>query len=187
MLFIPGIQECMLLEALLSRSDISCFLVQPKLPITSVAIVLAVGGVILETVSHAPVLGLFLPRVLQVLLAHLAPPAWPKCVLGRIEAHASPLMEHPCSAHLAADYLICVSCRLPCSENRRPLSMFGNVHVGRAGVHCAGLHALKHRAVLGGSGVEQDLDAAEFFCVAWNDVTVLRCRWLGGWRLPAQS
>ena len=38
---------------------------QPKLPITSVAIVLGVGGVILETVSHAPVLGLFLPRVLQ--------------------------------------------------------------------------------------------------------------------------
>ena len=26
---------------------------------------LGVGGVILETVSHAPVLGLFLPRVLQ--------------------------------------------------------------------------------------------------------------------------
>ena len=44
---------------------------QPKLPITSVAIVLAVGGVILETVSHAPVLGLFLPRVLQVLLIWL--------------------------------------------------------------------------------------------------------------------
>ena len=42
---------------------------QPKLPITSVAIVLGVGGVILETVSHAPVLGLFLPRVLQVLTA----------------------------------------------------------------------------------------------------------------------
>ncbi|KAK9825203.1 hypothetical protein WJX81_008297 [Elliptochloris bilobata] len=38
----------------------------PKLPITSVAIVLGVGGAILETVSHAPVLGLFLPRVLQV-------------------------------------------------------------------------------------------------------------------------
>lgn len=91
----------MLLHALLSRSDLSCVLVQPKLPITSVAIVLAVGGVILETVSHAPVLGLFLPRVLQVLLAHSAPPAWPTCLLGRVEAHESPLMEHPYSARLA--------------------------------------------------------------------------------------
>jgi len=31
-----------------------------------VAIVLGIGSVILETVSHAPVLGLALPRVLQV-------------------------------------------------------------------------------------------------------------------------
>jgi hypothetical protein len=38
----------------------------PKLPITSVAIVLGVGGVLLELISHAPVLGIFLPRVLQV-------------------------------------------------------------------------------------------------------------------------
>lgn len=89
------------MQALLSRSDVSCILVQPKLPITSVAIVLAVGGVILETVSHAPVLGLFLPRVLQVRLAHSAPPAWPICLLGRTEAHEKPLMEHPYSAHLA--------------------------------------------------------------------------------------
>ena len=40
--------------------------------------------------------------------------------------------------------------------------MCGNVHVGRVGLHCAGLHASKHRAVLGGSGVKQDLEAAEF-------------------------
>ncbi|KAI8468620.1 MAG: hypothetical protein J3K34DRAFT_426741 [Monoraphidium minutum] len=38
----------------------------PKLPITSVLAVLGVGGLILEAASHAPVLGLFMPRVLQV-------------------------------------------------------------------------------------------------------------------------
>lgn len=38
----------------------------PKLPITSVAVVVGVGCLILETSSHAPVLGLFMPRVLQV-------------------------------------------------------------------------------------------------------------------------
>jgi len=38
----------------------------PKLPINSVLIVLGVGGTILEAASHAPVLGLFMPRVLQV-------------------------------------------------------------------------------------------------------------------------
>ncbi len=38
----------------------------PKLPITSVAVVLGVGGLILEAASHAPLLGLFMPRVLQV-------------------------------------------------------------------------------------------------------------------------
>eukprot|EP00243_Klebsormidium_subtile_P004214 TRINITY_DN18023_c0_g1_i1.p1 TRINITY_DN18023_c0_g1~~TRINITY_DN18023_c0_g1_i1.p1 ORF type:complete len:263 (-),score=46.62 TRINITY_DN18023_c0_g1_i1:416-1204(-) len=38
----------------------------PKLPITSVAIVLGVGGVLLELISHAPVLGIFMPRVLQI-------------------------------------------------------------------------------------------------------------------------
>ncbi|KAF5836401.1 hypothetical protein DUNSADRAFT_5971 [Dunaliella salina] len=38
----------------------------PKLPINSVLIVLGVGGTILEAASHAPVLGVFMPRVLQV-------------------------------------------------------------------------------------------------------------------------
>jgi hypothetical protein len=38
----------------------------PKLPITSVAVVLGVGSVILEAASHAPVFSLFMPRVLQV-------------------------------------------------------------------------------------------------------------------------
>ncbi|GAB4819650.1 hypothetical protein N2152v2_006696 [Parachlorella kessleri] len=38
----------------------------PKLPITSVAVVLGVGVLILEAAAHAPVLGLFLPRVLSV-------------------------------------------------------------------------------------------------------------------------
>lgn len=37
----------------------------PKLPINSVLIVLGVGGLILEAASHAPVLSLFMPRVLQ--------------------------------------------------------------------------------------------------------------------------
>jgi len=35
----------------------------PKLPVTSVAIVVGVGTLILEAAGHAPVLGLFLPRV----------------------------------------------------------------------------------------------------------------------------
>lgn len=38
----------------------------PKLPVNSVLIVLGVGSVILEAVSHAPVLSVFMPRVLQV-------------------------------------------------------------------------------------------------------------------------
>jgi hypothetical protein len=38
----------------------------PKLPINSVLLVLGVGGLILEAAGHAPVLGLFFPRVLQV-------------------------------------------------------------------------------------------------------------------------
>ncbi len=38
----------------------------PKLPVTSVAIVLGVGVIILEAASHAPVLSLFMPRVLSV-------------------------------------------------------------------------------------------------------------------------
>jgi hypothetical protein len=38
----------------------------PKLPLNSVLIVLGVGGLILEAASHAPLLGLFMPRVLQV-------------------------------------------------------------------------------------------------------------------------
>lgn len=38
----------------------------PKLPINSVLIVLGVGATILEAASHAPVLGTFMPRVLQV-------------------------------------------------------------------------------------------------------------------------
>lgn len=38
----------------------------PKLPITSVAIVVGVGSLILEAASHAPLLSLFMPRVLQV-------------------------------------------------------------------------------------------------------------------------
>lgn len=38
----------------------------PKLPITSVAVVLGVGVVILEAASHAPVLSLIMPRVLSV-------------------------------------------------------------------------------------------------------------------------
>ena len=41
----------------------------PSLPVTTVAGVLAVGVVILELVAHAPILSLFLPRVLQVMLA----------------------------------------------------------------------------------------------------------------------
>lgn len=38
----------------------------PKLPITSVVAVLGVGTLILELLSHAPVLGLVMPRVLTV-------------------------------------------------------------------------------------------------------------------------
>lgn len=38
----------------------------PKLPITSVLAVVGVGTVILEAASHAPVIGLVMPRVLQV-------------------------------------------------------------------------------------------------------------------------
>jgi len=38
----------------------------PRLPITSVAIVVGVGSLILEAAAHAPVLSLFMPRVLQV-------------------------------------------------------------------------------------------------------------------------
>lgn len=38
----------------------------PKLPLTSVLVVLGVGGTIVELISHAPVLSLFMPRVLQV-------------------------------------------------------------------------------------------------------------------------
>ena len=38
----------------------------PKLPLNSVLIVLGVGGLILEAAAHAPVLSLFMPRVLQV-------------------------------------------------------------------------------------------------------------------------
>lgn len=38
----------------------------PKLPVNSVLIVLGVGGLILEAASHAPVLSLLMPRVLQV-------------------------------------------------------------------------------------------------------------------------
>eukprot|EP00884_Botryococcus_braunii_P017887 jgi/Botrbrau1/4782/Bobra.0325s0005.1 len=38
----------------------------PKLPVNSVAIVVGVGVLILEAASHAPVLSLFMPRVLQV-------------------------------------------------------------------------------------------------------------------------
>lgn len=38
----------------------------PKLPVNSVLIVVGVGCIILETVSHAPILGAFMPRVLQV-------------------------------------------------------------------------------------------------------------------------
>ena len=38
----------------------------PKLPITSVLAVVGVGGLILEAASHAPVLSLFMPRVLSV-------------------------------------------------------------------------------------------------------------------------
>eukprot|EP00879_Flechtneria_rotunda_P001754 GHRR01001917.1.p1 GENE.GHRR01001917.1~~GHRR01001917.1.p1 ORF type:complete len:248 (+),score=106.17 GHRR01001917.1:255-998(+) len=38
----------------------------PKLPLTSVLAVVGVGGVILEAASHAPVLSLFMPRVLSV-------------------------------------------------------------------------------------------------------------------------
>ena len=38
----------------------------PKLPINSVLIVLAVGGLILEAAAHAPVLSLLLPRILSV-------------------------------------------------------------------------------------------------------------------------
>ena len=38
----------------------------PKLPLNSVLIVVGVGSLILEAASHAPVLGLFMPRVLQV-------------------------------------------------------------------------------------------------------------------------
>jgi hypothetical protein len=38
----------------------------PRLPVTSVLAVVGVGSVILEAASHAPVFGLFMPRVLQV-------------------------------------------------------------------------------------------------------------------------
>lgn len=38
----------------------------PKLPVTSVLAVVGVGGLILEAASHAPVLSLFMPRVLSV-------------------------------------------------------------------------------------------------------------------------
>lgn len=36
----------------------------PKLPLNSVLIVVGVGAAILEAASHAPVLSLFMPRVL---------------------------------------------------------------------------------------------------------------------------
>lgn len=36
----------------------------PRLPVTSVAIVVGVGALILEAASHAPVLTVFMPRVL---------------------------------------------------------------------------------------------------------------------------
>lgn len=38
----------------------------PKLPVSSVLAVVGVGGLILEAASHAPVLSLFMPRVLSV-------------------------------------------------------------------------------------------------------------------------
>jgi hypothetical protein len=38
----------------------------PKLPLTSVLAVVGVGAVILEAASHAPVLSIFMPRVLSV-------------------------------------------------------------------------------------------------------------------------
>ena len=38
----------------------------PKLPLNSVLIVVGVGALILEAASHAPVLSIFMPRVLQV-------------------------------------------------------------------------------------------------------------------------
>lgn len=36
----------------------------PKLPVTSVAIVVGVGSLILEAAGHAPILSTFMPRVL---------------------------------------------------------------------------------------------------------------------------
>lgn len=47
----------------------------PSLPITTVVGVIGVGCVILELLAHAPVLSLFLPRVLQV---RALPRAWPR-------------------------------------------------------------------------------------------------------------
>ena len=47
----------------------------PKLPLNSVLIVLGVGGLILEAAAHAPVLSLFMPRVLTV-AAWLAVAGW---------------------------------------------------------------------------------------------------------------
>jgi hypothetical protein len=47
----------------------------PKLPLNSVLIVLGVGGLILEAAAHAPVLSLFMPRVLTV-AAWLAAAGW---------------------------------------------------------------------------------------------------------------
>ena len=47
----------------------------PKLPLNSVLIVLGVGGLILEAAAHAPVLSLFMPRVLTV-AAWLAVVGW---------------------------------------------------------------------------------------------------------------
>lgn len=52
----------------------------PKLPINSVLIVVGVGSLILEAASHAPVLGSFMPRVLQVgvcLAVFLVSVSWP--------------------------------------------------------------------------------------------------------------
>jgi len=53
----------------------------PRLPVTSVAIVIGVGTVILEAAAHAPVLSLFLPRVFTAALCLAAAGA----VLGKDE------------------------------------------------------------------------------------------------------
>ena len=58
------------------------------MPVNSVLIVLTVGGLILEAASHAPILGAFMPRVLQV-AGWLAAVGWAFDALNLFQADSS--------------------------------------------------------------------------------------------------